>query len=78
MANKENVDVDILEDYVFKLVFGKISSKTLLEHFFERIINKKVEVDQILNTKIVREIFDSKTVSLDVVVRTVDDNVIAI
>jgi predicted transposase/invertase (TIGR01784 family) len=76
--NERYIDIDILEDYVFKLVFGRTTSKGLLEHFLARVLNRKVEVDQTLNTEIVREIFDGKNVSLDVVIKTENDTIITV
>ncbi|MDR3291485.1 MAG: hypothetical protein LBT10_04970 [Methanobrevibacter sp.] len=42
MIKKDN-GIDILKDFIFKLVFGRIASNELLEDFLERILNIKVE-----------------------------------
>jgi hypothetical protein len=67
--NKKENSTKIMEDYIFKLIFGKISSKKLLSDFFERILGKKVEIELILNSEITRELFIGKSISLDVVLK---------
>jgi predicted transposase/invertase (TIGR01784 family) len=71
-------DVDILKDYVFKLVFGRVGSMKLLEDFLERILDIKVEIEQIANNEIVREISDAKSSSLDLVIITNNGIIITI
>ncbi|MDR2544056.1 MAG: Rpn family recombination-promoting nuclease/putative transposase [Methanobrevibacter sp.] len=80
--NKDNdkylkdVTNNILRDEIFKSVFRKKNSKKLLERLVKRLLSLKVEVGQILNSEIVRETEFSKSIILDIVFLTKDNEVI--
>ncbi|MDR3291058.1 MAG: Rpn family recombination-promoting nuclease/putative transposase [Methanobrevibacter sp.] len=75
MIKKED---NILKDYIFKIIFGRVASKELLEDFLERILDIKVEVAQIVNNEIIREAHESKSSSLDLVIITKNGDIITI
>jgi predicted transposase/invertase (TIGR01784 family) len=78
MIVKKYLDNEILKDHIFKIVFGRQTSKKLLENFIERLIDEKVEIEQFINSEIIRERPKSKNVILDIVVKTTNDVIIAI
>jgi hypothetical protein len=76
MWTKENNENGILKDFVFKTVFGKNESKKLLDEFLERLLDREVKIEQMLNGEISREMLDGKNVNLDVAVKTADNTLI--
>lgn len=62
------IKLDIKEDYMFKKVFGDRDDNPILISFLNAVLNKKplIKSVKILNSELVRDFPDTKTVILDV------------
>ncbi|MDR1819555.1 MAG: Rpn family recombination-promoting nuclease/putative transposase [Methanobrevibacter sp.] len=69
---------NILRDEIFKAVFRKKTSKKLLERLIKRLVSLEVEIEQILNSEIVRENEFGKTILLDLVFLTKNNEIITL
>ncbi|MDR1819475.1 MAG: Rpn family recombination-promoting nuclease/putative transposase [Methanobrevibacter sp.] len=73
-----NRNIKLMDDQIFKLIFGRNESKEILESFSERILERKIRIKDILNGEAVADVEKGKEISLDIVAKTIDNTIIHI
>ena len=74
------IKLDIKEDYMFKKVFGDRDDNPILISFLNAVLNNKPLIKRVkmLNSELVRDLPDTKTVILDIQAQTKDGTYIDI
>jgi hypothetical protein len=56
----ENRDIKLMDDRIFKFVFGRNDSKEILESFSKRVLERKIKIKDILNCEAVTDVKNKK------------------